>query len=169
MRSDNGTHFVGAKRELQRAVTDWNQQRIADHLLQQDTQWIFNPPAASHMGGIWERQIRTVRSILVSLAGQQLLDDEGLSTLVCMEARLPSCRMIPGTCCHWHPMTYCSYVQDPLCLADTSPSRMPTVGVGARFSIWRTYFGPGGLRNTSHPYSKDKSGSALQGTFNQET
>ena len=84
MRSDNGTNFIGAKRELQRAVNDWNQQRIADHLLQQDTQWIFNPPAASHMGGIWERQIRTVRSILVSLAGQQLLDDEGLSTLLCI-------------------------------------------------------------------------------------
>lgn len=36
------------------------------------------------MGGVWERQIRSVRSILLSLAGQQILDDERLSTLFCI-------------------------------------------------------------------------------------
>ncbi|PFX12189.1 hypothetical protein AWC38_SpisGene23891 [Stylophora pistillata] len=45
--------------------------------------WIIG--AASHMGGVWERQIRTVRSVLSSLLssnGSQL-DDGSLRTLVC--------------------------------------------------------------------------------------
>ena len=45
----------------------------------------FNVPSASHMGGVWERQIRTVRSVLSSLLqnnGSQL-DDESLRTLMC--------------------------------------------------------------------------------------
>lgn len=40
----------------------------------------MNIPSASHMGGVWERQIRTVRNVLSSLLqdfGSQL-DDEGL-------------------------------------------------------------------------------------------
>ena len=45
----------------------------------------MNVPAASHMGGVWERQIRTVRSVLTSILatnGAQL-DDESLRTLMC--------------------------------------------------------------------------------------
>jgi len=36
------------------------------------------------MGGIWERQIRTIRKILTVLLNQQVLDDEGLMTLMCV-------------------------------------------------------------------------------------
>lgn len=43
----------------------------------------FQHPAASHHGGVWERQIRTVRKILNSLLKQQPVDDEGLQTLMC--------------------------------------------------------------------------------------
>jgi len=45
----------------------------------------MNLPSASHMGGVWERQIRTVCAILAALLeehGQQL-DDESLRTLMC--------------------------------------------------------------------------------------
>ncbi|KAL7830355.1 hypothetical protein SRHO_G00314820 [Serrasalmus rhombeus] len=84
IRSDNGSNFVGACSELKKALDEWNQNRIEEHLLQRETQWKFNPPAASHMGGVWERQIRTVRSILLGLTGQQSLDDEGLMTLFCI-------------------------------------------------------------------------------------
>ena len=36
------------------------------------------------MGGIWERQIRTIRKILTVLLNQQVLDDERLMTLMCV-------------------------------------------------------------------------------------
>ncbi|KAL4008074.1 hypothetical protein ACER0C_001926 [Sarotherodon galilaeus] len=45
--------------------------------------WIFNPPAASHFGGVWERQIRSIRKVLSSVVEQQVLDEEGLHTLLC--------------------------------------------------------------------------------------
>ena len=82
IRSANGTNFVGGVQELRRAMNEWNK-KISDHLLQKNVKWIFNPPGASHMGGVWERQIRTVRSVLNSVLSQQAPDDEGLMTLFC--------------------------------------------------------------------------------------
>ena len=42
----------------------------------------FQPPAASHQGGAWEWCIRTVRKVLKALVKQQILDDEGITTLM---------------------------------------------------------------------------------------
>lgn len=80
--SDNGTNFVGAQRELHRSIKDWNQNQIHEHLLKREITWNFNPPEASHMGGVWERQIRTVRAVLAGVIKQQILDDESLVTLM---------------------------------------------------------------------------------------
>lgn len=83
MRSDNGTNFVSAERELREALKDLNQKRITDAMTEKGIKWIFNTPAASHHGGVWERQIRTVRKILNALVKQQSLDDERLLTVMC--------------------------------------------------------------------------------------
>lgn len=56
IRSDNGTNFVAAERELCDAIQHWNQNKIQDTLRQKEVDWIFNPPTGSHFGGIWERQ-----------------------------------------------------------------------------------------------------------------
>ena len=84
IRSDNGTNFTGAQLELRRALEQWNQAHIDDFLQRREIQWIFNPPGASHMGGVWERQIRTVRSVLRGLLPLQVLDEEALTTLMCI-------------------------------------------------------------------------------------
>ena len=88
LRSDQGTNFVGARRELREALEEMDHSKIKEELLKSQCDWIdfkMNVPAASHMGGVWERQIKTVRavlsSILVSNATQ--LDDESLRTLMC--------------------------------------------------------------------------------------
>ena len=94
IRSDNGTNFVGARRELRKAINDWNQTKLSDCMLQHNVRWIFNPPAASHMGGVWERQIRTVRSVLSSVMTQQPLDDENLQTLFCCVESIVNSRPI---------------------------------------------------------------------------
>ena len=83
IRSDNGTNFTGAEKELRVMIEGWNQAQIHEELLQKGIQWYFNPPAASHHGGAWERMIRSTRKILGSLAKEQTLDDESLQTLVC--------------------------------------------------------------------------------------
>ena len=83
LRSDNGTNFIGAERELREALNSLNQNKIQNAMLQQGIKWSFNPPAGSHHGGVWERLIRMVRSVLRSVLNQQVLDDEGLQTLMC--------------------------------------------------------------------------------------
>ena len=57
--------------------------KVKAHLLQREIKWEFNPPAASHMEAIWERQIRTVMKGLNVILREQALDDECLSTLFC--------------------------------------------------------------------------------------
>ena len=64
-----------------------NQEKVRIELLKDSCDWInfkMNVPHASHMGGAWERQIRTVRNILSVLLDQHgsLLDDESLRTLM---------------------------------------------------------------------------------------
>ena len=83
LRSDNGTNFKGGERELREAIEQWNLDKLHEFCLQRKVYWLFNPPAASHMGGIWERMIRSIRRILNALLKNQTLDDESLSTLMC--------------------------------------------------------------------------------------
>ena len=80
---DNGTNFVGAERELRRSLKAWNSHAIHEFLLQRYIAWNFNPPRASHMGGVWERMIRSVRKILTPLLKLQRISDEGMTTVLC--------------------------------------------------------------------------------------
>jgi len=45
---------------LKKAVRAWNHAQISSRLTQNNIEWKYNPPGASHMGGVWERQIRSV-------------------------------------------------------------------------------------------------------------
>lgn len=83
IRSDNGSNFVAAERELRDAIQLWNQDKIHNTLRQKEVEWIFSPPTGSHFGGIWERQIRSVRKLLKSILKEQTVDDECLQTLMC--------------------------------------------------------------------------------------
>ncbi len=85
MSSDNGTNLVGGENELKRAINDWNRSAIETWATQQNIDWHFNPPHASHFGGAWEREIRTIRKTFNSLLLDQnlRLDDESLHTLMC--------------------------------------------------------------------------------------
>ena len=85
IRSDNGTNLVGGNTELKKSIEDWNQNQIRNALQQKNIEWIFHPPTASNFGGIWEREIRTVRKVLNALLLEQRikLSDDNLSTLMC--------------------------------------------------------------------------------------
>ena len=80
--SDNGTNLVKGDRELRKSIQQWNRSRIEQHMTQQEIEWHFNPPCASHMGGAWERMIRSVRTVLKALVKEQILTDEQLQTLM---------------------------------------------------------------------------------------
>ncbi|XP_062573263.1 uncharacterized protein LOC134235177 [Saccostrea cucullata] len=80
LRSDQGTNFIGAKNEFQKAL---NKERICSFLAEKHCEFVFNAPSASHTGGVWERQIRTVRNILnaILLLCPGRLDDSSLRTV----------------------------------------------------------------------------------------
>ena len=83
---DNGTNFVGGRSELAKSMKSVDVQRIEKYALIKDIEWKFNPPYASHMGGIWERLIRTVRKVLAGLLDVNLssrMSDDMLQTLLC--------------------------------------------------------------------------------------
>ena len=81
--SDNGRNFVGAEKELKESLQQLNSKRVRDAFLLEAIEWNFIPPHAPHMGGIWERLVRSVKTVFKSLVKQQLLTDEQLVTFVC--------------------------------------------------------------------------------------
>ncbi|XP_064646159.1 uncharacterized protein LOC135499344 [Lineus longissimus] len=88
IRSDNGTNFTGGDNELRKSISEWNQSTTDKFLAQKGIQWVYNPAAASHFGGCWERLIRSVRATLISVMSMpsvrgQSLGDEELSTFMC--------------------------------------------------------------------------------------
>ena len=61
--------------------------KVNDFLLDHSCDWIVwkkNPPSSSHMGGVWERQIRSVRSVLTAMLRDhsRVLNDEAFRTLL---------------------------------------------------------------------------------------
>ncbi|XP_068690212.1 uncharacterized protein [Montipora foliosa] len=65
IRSGQGTNLVGAEKELRRALEKMDNGSIQRSLCREFKadwlQWKRNLPSASHMDGVWERQIRSVR------------------------------------------------------------------------------------------------------------
>ena len=103
IRMDNGTNFVGAKRELKAAFKNMNHENISNFLRSKGTDWVKwknNPPYASHFGGVWERQIRSVREILngILLSHGSSLNDEALKTLLCEVENVVNSRPLTVDC-----------------------------------------------------------------------
>ena len=89
--SDNGTNFKAGDKELREALAGLDGNKIGHHLHRKGIEWTFNPPAASHMGGVWERMIRSVRRIMkVLLKGQTVTHKVLETTLTEVEAILNS-------------------------------------------------------------------------------
>ena len=85
LRCDRGTNFVGAKNELDEAFDRMDREQVVSYLTSQRCQWVFNPPHASHFGGVWERQIGTVRRVLDAMflqLGKHQLTHEILVTFM---------------------------------------------------------------------------------------
>ncbi|XP_064215763.1 uncharacterized protein LOC103314804 [Tribolium castaneum] len=84
--SDCGTNFIGAKTaldDLSKFVTSQEyHSSIDDELIKRNVVWKFNPPAAPHFGGIWEANIKSVKSHLTKVIGTQILTYEEFTTVI---------------------------------------------------------------------------------------
>ena len=80
LRSDQGTNFVAAKNQ----DTSFSAS-VMNEITSQGCEWEMNPPKASHFGGIWERQIKSIKSILNTCflqMGSRVLTRDDLNTFL---------------------------------------------------------------------------------------
>ncbi|XP_058456571.1 uncharacterized protein LOC131433969 [Malaya genurostris] len=88
--SDNATCFRGANNEIVKM------QKIngecAESLASPTTVWHFNPPGTPHMGGIWERMVRSVKDAMRTLDDGYKLTDEILTTTLAKVADMINTR-----------------------------------------------------------------------------
>ena len=74
--SDCGSNFKGTAQELK-----FEARKVKEFSADRDTTWNFNPPASPHMGGVWERGIKTVKDILYSMIKGTVLTEFQLCTI----------------------------------------------------------------------------------------
>ncbi|XP_071653643.1 uncharacterized protein [Temnothorax longispinosus] len=72
--SDCGTNFVGAARELE--------QHMCHATERERIQWSFNPPSAPHFGGLWESNVKSFKTYLRRVVGDQTLSLEEFTTVL---------------------------------------------------------------------------------------
>ncbi|XP_026462699.1 uncharacterized protein LOC113365338 [Ctenocephalides felis] len=84
--SDCGTNFIGAKNTLDSLFLLLNSEeykkRFNELLVLHDIEWKFNPPFAPHFGGIWEANIKSVKTHLFKVIGLQILSYEEFNTVL---------------------------------------------------------------------------------------
>ncbi|CAG4990913.1 unnamed protein product [Colias eurytheme] len=80
--SDNGTNFVGAKKEIKEAVENMKIQGLATEAGKIGVTWKFIPPGAPNMGGAWERLVRSVKVALEVTMKERYPREEVLHTLL---------------------------------------------------------------------------------------
>lgn len=77
--SDNATCFKGANNELDKIHKQINNE-CAEKITSSSIAWHFIPPGTPHMGGIWERMVRSVKEAIKALDDGRKLIDEILTT-----------------------------------------------------------------------------------------
>ncbi|CAG7832898.1 unnamed protein product [Allacma fusca] len=92
--SDNGTNFRGAERELRQAMDELDRNRIKAELTSHKTDWKFIPPRSPHMGGAWERLVRSIKVALKLTLKELHPKEETLRTLLCEAENIVNSRPI---------------------------------------------------------------------------
>ena len=82
MHSDCGGNFKGAAKELPEVIEKLNKETINKFATDKNIVWTFNPPSAPHMGGAWERMVRSVKEVMTATLHERVLTDPQLATLL---------------------------------------------------------------------------------------
>lgn len=75
--SDNGTNLRGAETELKKSFA-----QVQSEVMNKGVEWRFIPPGCPHMGGAWERLIRSIKTSLGVVLKERAPRQEVLSTLM---------------------------------------------------------------------------------------
>ena len=154
IRCDRGSNFVGAERELRKGLEEWNQQQVDSELLQRGCKWIFQPPTASSMSGVWERLVRSAKTVLKAILGTQVVTEPVLQTLLTevervLNGRAPTANsddpndLLPLTPAHFFMQ------RKSVCLPP---------GIFEKADQYRAYSGRDGCGNTCRPCKSKENG-----------
>lgn len=84
--SDNGTNYIGAKRKLSELhdflCSKYHNTEFGHMLAENRINWSLNVPTASHFGGNWETNIRSLKIHLYRVIGNTILSFEELNTVL---------------------------------------------------------------------------------------
>lgn len=85
LRSDCGTNFVGADRELKKMSDVFDCAEIQQEMATRQIEWVFNCPANPEAGGSWERLVQSTKRVLAVTLKELAPRVETLRSLI-MEA-----------------------------------------------------------------------------------
>lgn len=83
--SDRGTNFIGAEKTLRQELQRIDPNMIAQKFISPELKWNFNPPLSPHMGGVWERLVRAIKTVLYALLPTPATDPLLVSCLIAAE------------------------------------------------------------------------------------
>ena len=81
MLSDNGTNFIGGCKEINQLVNEIDRDKVQKMTSNKGIHWHWNPPAATHFGGVFERIIRSVKRAVNAVLGNADITDEEWQTV----------------------------------------------------------------------------------------
>jgi hypothetical protein len=79
--ADRGTNFKAGEARLEEAFQAM-EPSLQDQLMDQQISFKFNPPGAPHFGGTWEREIKSVKTALRVVLGDQTVTETVLRTVL---------------------------------------------------------------------------------------
>ncbi|XP_067946371.1 uncharacterized protein [Watersipora subatra] len=94
LHTDRGTNFIGAANEFAKTFKEGSHNKFTKFAQSNHFDFVTNPPHSSHMGGAWERHIRTIRSVLNSILmnSHNRLDTGTLRTFLYEAMAITNCR-----------------------------------------------------------------------------
>ena len=106
-------------------------------MVQQEIEWHFNPPAAPHFGGVWERLVQSCKRAIRAVVGKQILTDEVLLTVMAEVEALLNSR--PLTHVSTHLSDEEALTPNHFLLGRPSPNLPPDIFVGKEISSRRQW------------------------------
>ncbi|KAG1650917.1 Hydroxysteroid dehydrogenase-like protein 2 [Nymphon striatum] len=93
---DNAPNFKRGQKELQAELHKLNSEGLTQKLANANIEFSYIPPYSSHFGGVYERQIRTVRQVLQSMLFDQQfkVTDDVMNTFFCQVEAIVNTRPI---------------------------------------------------------------------------